>query len=451
MKRKQDEVNLAPRGDSKCQKTEIEWSPSQLKAIEAVKTGKNTFISGSGGVGKSFLLNHLITLLKDSGKNVLITASTGVAAVPLGGTTLNYSMGVGLGDEPIPDLMKKLDKRIAIVQTLREIDAIFIDEISMVSSSYLDVCNEILKRVRNIRLPFGGVQVIVCGDFLQLPPPSGEYCFKSKCWTELKLTNIILTEVFRQKDKEFVELLNRVRFADITEEDIKKLKSCVGRVVDPSSGIMPLNMMAYNADVDTMNMKELSKLPGEPIPLTADEYFEDPDGILIKAPHLKIPLKVQLKSKIESNQTPPVIKVKTDARVILLKNLDFGLGLVNGSQGIITAFENNVPKVKFSNDVEILMPRSKETATVTFGRISKAFMHYEQYPLRLAWCLTHHKSQGATYPHIKASIDKKIHSCGQAYVVLSRVTTFEGLILDAFDPSVIKANQEAVKFYKDLQ
>jgi ATP-dependent DNA helicase PIF1 len=241
-------------------------SEEQKQAVYALEDGENIFISGSAGTGKSYLLQYLKANYSDSGLH--ITASTGIAAVHVGGQTLHSWAAIGLGNLPSEQIIENLfsAKFSRVRRKLKLAKMLAIDEISMISAPVFDLINELLKAVRQSEKPFGGLQLILFGDFLQLPPVNRDnqlsdnyqFCFQSKAWKELRPKPIMLKTVFRQEDKNFVKLLNNIRFGQIDDDDILTLKSRIN-LPEKVSAIKPTILASHNAQVDAINQLELKK------------------------------------------------------------------------------------------------------------------------------------------------------------------------------------------------
>lgn len=423
--------------------------------------GNSRFLLGDFTVThNSHCLTKIIETCVGMNKRVKVTASTGVAALGINcgdsvtPSTLHSVMGMGIAKDSVDKLKSMVSKKKEVADGLRAIDVMIIDEISMIDAEFFDKCDQVLKHVRRSPKPFGGIQLIACGDFLQLPPPTGAFCFKSNAWTEIKFTNIILTEVFRQSDQTFVEFLNRIRFAErrkLTETDIKILQSCVGKNVTTDDGIEPTTMYSRLDDVDRTNTEELNKLKTDSVTITAEVDYEDVDGVMKRLPYAKSKLDYMLVNELKSVQAPSTLTLKVGAQVILLKNISVSTGLANGSRGIITKFDGGgMPVVKFTNGLEISIPKSRWHVSFNMG-ISKAIKYYDQCPLKLAWALSIHRAQGCSLDLARTSLNGRVFAAGQSYVALSRCRSLEGLTLDAFDPNSIWADETAVEFYKNIK
>eukprot|EP01133_Synstelium_polycarpum_P012907 gene12907-15161_t len=385
-------------------------SDEQRAVVQRTLEGESLFFTGSAGTGKSFVLREIVRVLRFlHGEAVHVTASTGIAACNIGGTTLHSFAGVGLGDKTSKDYIRTLSNHTRNAARWRAARVLIIDEVSMISAEFLDKLEEIGRGVRRSPKAFGGIQVILVGDFCQLPPVTkgsqeASFCFKANCWDTVVQHSILLTKVYRQKDNRFVNILNELRF-------------------DP-----------HRNRVEEENTRRIMELDG-----AAQEYEAMDEGT---EPYLGM---------LKNMQAPTNLTLKVGSQVILLKNLDFECELVNGSRGVVISWSDTsdevLPIVRFTNGTERVI--SREVWKIEVGGLKMASR--SQVPLSLAWALSIHKSQGM-------SIDKLIidlqgtFEYGQAYVALSRATSLEGLQLKSpLQPSQLKVSKEVVEFYKQME
>lgn len=408
-------------------------SESQRLAVDLVKQGKNVFITGPAGTGKSYLLNYLKKEL--SNRYFHVTATTGIASINIGGVTLHSWAGLGIEQVPISELIKKIFSANGsrLRNKLLTAEILAIDEVSMLSKDTFELLDNLLRKVREIEFPFGGIQLILFGDFLQLPPVRSDmFCFESVSWIEADIKIIELKEVFRQQDERFVKLLNNIRFGIKDEKDLEILK---GRSysVDGCS-IKPTILSTHNVIVDKINYSMLSKLQAMERLFVA-EY----EGNKIKIEFLK-------KNCIAQDE----LYLKIGAQVMMLKNTYQKEGIYNGSIGIVTGFsvKKQYPIVEFENGAVITVcPESWES--YNYNNITNEMevdATMTQIPLRLAWSITIHKSQGMTLDKVECDL-KNTFSEGQVYVALSRVRDLDGLYIKSFDINNIKANKKVLDFY----
>lgn len=400
----------------------------QRYVLDCVKSGKNVFFTGGAGTGKSFLIQKIIGVLPPD--HTYITASTGVAAFQIGGTTLHSFAGIGNGTAPISTCVE-LAKRKNVAVQWRKCKHLIIDEVSMVDGNFFKRLEHVARTVRNNDKPFGGIQLILTGDFLQLPPVSKDderrFAFETSAWARCVQLNIELTQVKRQSDQVLVEILNRLRMGRCTDEDSEVLKSTKSNVA--REGIVPTKLCTHTEDVTLINKRELEKCEGEERRFVA---IDSDTGL----------------SKFIENISPVegVVRLRIGAQVMLLKNLLVATGLVNGARGRVESFsQDGNPVVVFlgGNKQEIKLDKwmIKTGAGVTLTRT--------QIPLRLAWAFSIHKSQGMTLDCVEVSLSR-VFECGQAYVALSRAKNLRSLRILDFKPSCVRADSKVIKFYKNL-
>ena len=432
----------------------------EVKELIDILEDRNVFITGGGGVGKSYLIKQLSEELP-----LVITASTGIAAVNIGGQTLHSWAGIGIGDKPIEQIVGFLNSPKG-KNKLREInnaDFLVIDEISMLNSYILDYVNEVLKQVRGINEPFGGIRVIMVGDMLQLPPVKiGEtveinganrlidFCFKSYAWRELNPYVINLTKVYRQQDKDFIETLNKIRQGEC---DLKSEKLLQKRNFSESTEIDEniVKLYSVNAKADAENDRRFKALKGKAYKFYATDLIRsyiDGKSQMVGPTNSKLPSwdKAKYEAFDRDCRVPKVLELKKGARVILLSNTDFNSGLVNSTCGNVYEINDHSVKVKFDNGEECWIQEDNlELKDVKNVKISRT-----QLPLMLAYALTIHKAQGLTLDKVFIDFDR-VFADGQAYVALSRAKTLEGLYLKHFNASKIFANDEVKNFYSIIK
>nr|CAQ52798.1 pif1 protein [Dicentrarchus labrax] len=405
----------------------------QAAVLSAVLSGRNVFFTGSAGTGKSFLLKRIMGSLPP--KSTFATASTGVAACYIGGTTLHNFAGIGSGSAPLEQCIE-LAQRPGVLQHWTTCRHLIIDEVSMVEAQFFDKLESVARSVRRSTEPFGGIQLIVCGDFLQLPPVSkgkekASFCFQARSWRKVIQLNMELTEVRRQTDQSFISLLQAVRVGRVTEEVTAKLMESAYHHIE-KDGILATRLCTHKDDVELTNENKLLQLPG------SVRVFEalDSDPALVKTIDAHSPVS-------------RLIQLKVGAQVMLTKNLDVARGLVNGARGVVVAFESGkhgLPHVHFLCGVtEVLKPERW-----VFKSGSGIHLSRQQLPLKLAWAISIHKSQGMTLDCVEISLARVFES-GQAYVALSRARSLEGLRVMDFDPRVVRADPDVLVFYRKLR
>lgn len=416
-----------------------DMSIEQKDCFDAAMGGRNLFISGPGGVGKSFVLRAIIEEFKARGHKFRIAASTGVAALNVGGSTIHSLLGTRLSGN-IKDCKQHLGTQTMqrAQYRLNFIKTIIIDEISMLSGDYVSMIDFWLQQVRSSPEPFGGCQMIFCGDFLQLPPvekgdaPEFRFAIDSPSWQTAALKTVDLTRSFRQEDQTFVNALNRVRFGEYTKEIRKVFRPCIGRELDE-----PTHLVATNKEADQINFDKLRDHPGEEISSkpTFTMMTRYTDGVKEKM--------------VRDSLTDSPLCLKVGVPVLLLKNHREGL-YVNGSRGIVQKLHQHahgeissiVVKLDTGDTVEV---QKEEWERVDGDQRLIATMAH--FPVRLGWALTIHKSQGLTLDNVEIDLSRGF-ACGQAYVALSRLKSLEGLSLTIpIDPNIVKAEPRLVEFY----
>jgi ATP-dependent DNA helicase PIF1 len=447
-------------------------SPEQEYAFEKFKKGENLFITGPGGSGKSKLIQHIVNYSKLNNKNIQVCALTGCAAVLLkcGGKTIHSWSGVKIARGEKKTIVDQVLKSSRLKKQWKSIKVLVIDEVSMMSEKIFELLDEIGKRTRYSVLPFGGIQVVFCGDFFQLPPvgtfgePDTErFCFESPLWAKtFSLANHIeLETIFRQNDPLYIKILSQIRRGYLDNENTEILKQYVKREYDANKygGIMPTKLYPIKIKVDSLNNSMFEKLD-------EDEYqFEccvkkscktnlETGKLLTAEEYIKCEKMTEKDKEMEiqylMTNTPclSMLTLKKGASVLCTANIDIDNGICNGSQGkIIDIIEKNDKSqivVKFTNgcirNIEPHFWQSDDYPCIAVG----------QYPLCLAWALTIHKIQGATLAMAEIDIGNSVFEYGQTYVALSRIQSLDGLYLSAFEPHKIRANPKVIDFYNAI-
>lgn len=409
---------------------DIMFSNQQKRFVEHVLAGRNVLATGPAGSGKSTVLNFLRNRLKS---RLSVCASTGIAALNVHGTTLHSFAGLRLGDEPAAAIADRIisNPRSRPYRNITRCVALAIDEISMLSGELFEKIEYIFRKVRENDAPFGGVQLILFGDFLQLPPIShgpdpATFAFESEAWTRAGIVTSLFTQVFRQADQPFADALGRLRVGDIYHPSIA-LIAARNNLPLPADGIRPVIIHTHNINVDQLNAAELEKLPGPEYSFTARETGS-PEG----------------KERLERDcLAPATLRLKADAQVMLLTNVNPDEGLVNGSLGIVTSIDDEEIHVRFGKGKSVKMsPHSW-----TIKNNEQVVAERSQFPLRLAYALSCHKTQGMTLDRIECHLGGTFEY-GQAYVAVSRVKTLEGLYLRRCTRHNFRASPKAVAFYE---
>ena len=426
-------------------------SLEQQNAFNLFSNGKNIFISGPAGTGKSVLVKLIYQHANCNGKNIQVCALTGCAAILLQSEarTIHSWSGIGIANGPIEDIINKISESNYYKNVWNEIDILVVDEVSMMSCKIFDLLNEIGQVIRNNDRPFGGIQVIFCGDFNQLPPiannsdpDTGKFCFESDYWQNTFDSNIELKHIFRQNDQTYIGILNEVRSGQLTKKSEQILIECLKKKVPADSPIKPTKLYPNRGKVDAINNWRLGKLNSNETTFKQIKHFDlkiNAKERIIKLKNLNRDPEDEIKS-LESNlMCIDELCLKVGAQVMCIINID---NLCNGSQGIVTGFSDDtgLPIVKFSNGIEKVMD--------FFIWKSEFLPHVgiSQIPLILSWALTIHKSQGTSLDMAEIDVGSSVFECGQTYVALSRVRSLEGLFLKSFDPKKVLVNSKVKQF-----
>jgi len=428
----------------------------QTAALEAVKSGQNIFLTGPAGSGKSFLIREMSAWAEREDKKFALTALTGCAALLLGkkAKTLHSWAGIGLGRESAETLASKISKSYFKKRNWKSTQILVVDEISMMTPELFEKLDVIGKYVRKSNKPWGGIQLVLCGDFFQLPPVSkgisgestpGRFAFESASWLSSKLQPFLLQTIERQTDPAFQKLLNECRIGEVSKETIDVLKSRQG--LDwKSKLIRPTLLFSRNADVDMVNERNITALD-KPLRIfdVQTSVMRDPEFTEVPIPVGEELDRIVAKLDNDANYVSR-LELCVGAQVMLLMNKDMELGLVNGSRGVILDFEaeTGLPIVQFLHG-EPLVIQKNEWRSNECPHVARL-----QIPLRVAYAITIHKSQGATLDSALVDIGSSTFEYGQAYVALSRVRNLESLYIHTLEASKIRAHPSVVNFYMRL-
>jgi ATP-dependent DNA helicase PIF1 len=425
----------SPVPDVKKKKT-IVLSQKQQQCLDMMRNGKNIFLTGCAGTGKTLLITSYVKDVQYS-KKVAVTATTGTAAILLNGTTLYSYLGIGTGDQPADMLLREIKRKKFILKRWIDLDVLIIDEISMLSPELFDKLEVIARSLRN-NLPFGGIQLILTGDFFQLPNISQKdlFCFNAESWERCIGNNVMYLDInFRQgNDSEFQTCLKEVRNGVLSDNTLRVLKSRENAVLRNEFGILPTKIYSLNRDVDRENEIQNDILFEKNPDLVYVEY------VLNYEVHKKV-FSVEEKIKKSCNAQFSV-ELCVGSQVMLLYNMDIEGKLVNGSRGVVLRFQDDEPVVKFLDGKIVTISRK----VWEIEENNEVAITVSQIPLKLAYATTVHKSQGATIDYAEVNMEG-IFEYGQAYVALSRVKSLAGLSIKNFDPLVIKSHPKVVEFY----
>ncbi|HPS28609.1 MAG TPA: PIF1 family DEAD/DEAH box helicase [Candidatus Paceibacterota bacterium] len=402
---------------------------TQEEALAILKCGYNVFITGAAGSGKTYLLKKYIEYLRTHGVGVGVTASTGIAATHLDGTTIHSWSGLGIKDNLTEDDLKKLSRKPYLKERFKKTHVLIIDEISMLSQEQFESLDLICQKLKKNEGPFGGMQIILCGDFFQLPPVGKEDSFvcESELWQTANFKVCYLEEQYRHLDKKFITLLESVRKNEVVGQTLELLKKALTKEEKVSDKVTKL--YTHNANVDEINNKELEAMPGKAISYTMTGYGDE---------HL-------VKNLKNSCLAGEELTLKKGALVMFLKN-NFDLGYVNGTLGTVSECEPGMNPIVLTKDGRyITVPLASWEIEDELGKEVLAMV--QQYPLRLAWAITVHKSQGMTLDEALIDLSRSF-TPGMGYVALSRVRTLEGLHLLGFNDVALKVSNKAIKLDK---
>jgi ATP-dependent DNA helicase PIF1 len=431
-------------------------SEEQSHAFDLYSQGKNVFLTGPGGTGKSFLIKTMIEDAKKRNKACVVCALTGCAAVLLecNATTIHSWSGIGMMNSDDEVIVRRISQKKELKQHWKKSDILIVDEVSMMSKRMFDLLNLIGKRLRGNQEPFGGLQVVFVGDFFQLPPIEKDgFCFESDDWFTAfpKENHLELKTFFRQSDPVYIDILMKVRKGKLDKESIAILEKYVARDRDqPITKVVPLRKQA-----DLINQTMFDKIKESSHELTAEIrkdlafYMNDGKKIDSSLTALCEGLSEQDKDReieymMKNHHICPSLSIKIGAQVMCLRNLDLDHQICNGSQGTVIDIVKGRPLVLFTNGHKMFMEK------MWFQSERYPTLGISQFPLSLAWAVTIHKIQGCTLTHAQIDIGISIFEYGQTYVALSRVKTMDGLYLMNFQPNRIKSHPKVIAFYDSL-
>ncbi|KAK4275530.1 hypothetical protein QN277_018595 [Acacia crassicarpa] len=433
--------------ERKPRKPKIEWTEEQKSILAAISRGNSVFITGSAGTGKTLFLQEAIKRLRILYKpsRVSITASTGIAACAIKGQTLHSFAGIGMLNYNRKVMLDRIIMNRKAYKRWLNVQALVIDEISMIDAELFDTLEFIAREVKGVESVWGGIQLVVCGDFFQLPPipnkgsswTSVKFAFEAESWNKSFDMQIEFTKIFRQSDILLIKLLQGIRTGEMDPQDMEFLEqSCIPESeCDPSV----IQLLPLNKQVERVNQERLDSLQKEVVVYNAVDHGAQP-----------------WKGQLSTGMAPDSVSICEGARVMLVKNLNTWKRLVNGATGEVVGFAEAksydevcphmlLPIVKFDSGETMVV----EPATWQVMHGEEVVAWRKQIPLILAWALSIHKCQGMTLDRIHTNLSSAF-GCGMVYVALSRVRSLKGLHLSGFTRSKIQANPKVSQFYKSF-
>lgn len=431
-------------------------NPEQNAALQAVKEHHNVFLTGSPGTGKSYTLKEIIKFLKGTDTKFAVTASTGCSAVLINGQTIHSYIGLGISNTPIDKIVANIKSKQPKYKQLQELQTLIIDEISMLDNVTLERIANVLQKIKGNALPFGGIQVIVVGDFCQLSPVKGDYCFISPLWKELNFTTIYLTQLIRQKDDvQFQKILQYIRFGKCSQKTFNLLDSLKDTKFDNE---VPTRLYSLNNDVDQINKYEFKRL----YKMNTKKTIEEANIIQctpIITDHLLDALALDSSQTFDVNKdvfryhaystdksikpTDNQIDLIKGAYVMVTRNINFETGLINGTTGTVTSLTTTSVCITDINGNRHTVYYHKDV-----NENNKTYTKF--MPIKLAYAMSIHKSQGATLDAIEVDGSSFIFAPGQLYTALSRARSLNSIRLMNLDKYSFICHKDVKEFYQTL-
>ena len=434
---------------------------TQAQALAIMKTGVNVYLTGSAGSGKTHTLRQYVEWLELHDIPVAITASTGIAATHMNGQTIHGWAGIGIREFLTDMDLDALEEKQYLFKRFEKARVLIIDEVSMLHAHRLDMVERVCRRFRRNDAPFGGLQVILSGDFFQLPPvsktgvvrtpppkspqqemfidfdsgesiveetPKSDMVIYSQAWKKMKPAICYLTEQHRQEDNAFLEILNAIRENAVSKNHLDMINERMNAEV---ASMIPTKLYTHNIDVDSINHGELQKIGGD-----EKEFIMRGRGHDVLVDILK-----------KSCLAPQTLRLKTGAEVMFIKN-NYEEGYVNGTRGVIDGFDSaGEPVVRITSSGKRIVVSAKDWEIEENGKVKASIT---QYPLRLAWAITIHKSQGMSLDSAEIDLSKTF-AYGMGYVALSRVRTLAGVRLVGFDKKSLEVDPLALSVDEKMQ
>lgn len=431
----------------------IVLSEEQQKVIDNALNGDNIFLSGNPGTGKSFVIKHLIKALKEKyfdGNNLDIlndiiglAALTGAASVLIGATTIHSFLKIGLARNSAEDLYghvsNSMKTRYKFNNLKYKLKVLIIDEISMMDIKFFEKISDYLKLIKNSSLPFGGIQIILSGDFHQIPPVEfTDYIFNSRVWKQLNLKCNILTKSFRQEgDIQFQELLNNLRIGKVTEENYKLLLNQKSSSL-LEQGFKPVKLYSTNLKVDNWNNKELENLHHE----TKKEKikFKIIPNVGYKA--------VDVTAMRKQNNIPDYLELIEGAQVMVTFNINTEIGLINGTLGVVKQINYNSIILTIDNgsihEIPYINCNDPNSTDIDNPKVVFSYL-----PIKLAYAVSIHKSQGCSLSLLEVDLSNTF-GYNMSYTAVSRCRSLDGLIINGLSKESFKTDSKIIRFYESI-
>jgi ATP-dependent DNA helicase PIF1 len=387
--------------------------------------GHNILLTGSAGTGKSYTIKYIIEYLNNANKNFAITASTGTAAVMIGGQTLHSFLGLGLGTGSIKEILGNILKNKKKHENILKLDALIIDEISMIDKELFEKISELLSIIKSSEACFGNIQLILVGDFCQLAPVKGRYCFLSDIWNKINIRIVLLEKLIRQDDDElFQKILKIVRKGKCTDNIIKVLDKL--RDTEFDNGIIPTKLYPINVNVDKINNIEIEKLKAL--------------GNISKT------YAAIASCDKEKEGEKFAIELTLNAQVIIIRNISVEESLVNGTRGVIKHLGADYVII---NDINGNIHTIKYFTDTFNNKVSSKSSYIIHMPIRICYALSIHKSQGMTIDALELDLGPNIFTSGQSYTALSRAKKLSSIKIIDVDKNSFRTNTDVKNFYKN--
>jgi ATP-dependent DNA helicase PIF1 len=446
------------------------------EAFRLYQNGANIFITGAGGTGKSTLIRRIIEDAKLRGYDdaeIAVTALTGCAAILLdcGARTLHSWAGIGLCNSNDDRVIASVLNNKRVKKNWKRTRLLIIDEISMMSARLFSLLTRIARQIREISAGFGGIQIILCGDFYQLPPvfnndtsrflsdsekmESKLFAFESKYWNEVITNTILLTHTFRYSDESYSRMLSKLRLGEISRKNCDRLSQCMTKYSKylltnkNELEIKPTIIFPKKAQVEEVNNCEYNALDTIERRFQLNKHYD----LEVKIKHYIMPSAVEMENEIQylikNGMFDELVRIKPGCQVMCIINImddRENIIICNGSRGIIRDINPDTGNPIVEYDTGIIREMTREIwASDKFPNVGVS-----QIPLILCWAISIHKSQGITLDSAIIDIGSDIFAPGQAYVALSRVRSYNGLYLSAFSPAKIRIDKKVAEYYRGL-